>query len=201
MHIFNSAQRYKKEGKKQRKNSVFFAFYLILDAQFVEYCDESFVETLIGTYALGERYIYYIVVAIAYHHVALPLFDSLDSTNTCTTCQNAVASRSRFFRNSLRVSSCFCGSRNSAPLIMTSSGTAQSATESITLQAVQAYVPTADRPKHSATVFRTTTKKTDSKRKRSKYRIRSLCSDCIKCASFVDDGRLPPQFIVNAAFS
>ena len=61
------------------------------DAQFVEHGNQSLVKSLVGADTLGERYIDNIVVAIAYHDVALPLHNSLYSTDTRAAGQDAVA--------------------------------------------------------------------------------------------------------------
>ena len=64
-----------------------------LNTQFIKYFNQPFVKALVRTDTLGEGYIDNVVVAVAYHHVALALLDGLDGTYTRTTGQDAVTGR------------------------------------------------------------------------------------------------------------
>jgi len=69
----------------------FFTFFT-LDTQLVKHRDETLVETFVSTNTLREGHIDDVVVAYAYHHVALTLKDSLDGSHTRAAGQDAVAS-------------------------------------------------------------------------------------------------------------
>ena len=68
---------------------------IILDTQFVEHLNQALVKTLVRTDTLREGNIYHFVIADTYHDVALSLLDSLNSSHTHATCQDAVARRRR----------------------------------------------------------------------------------------------------------
>ena len=63
-----------------------------LNTQLIKYREKTLVKTLVSADALREGHVNDVVVAYAYHHVALTLHDSLDSTYTRTAGQDAVAS-------------------------------------------------------------------------------------------------------------
>ena len=63
-----------------------------LNAQFIQHGDKALVEALVSTDTLRERYVDNFVHAIAYHHIALSLQDSLDGSHTHAAGQDTVAS-------------------------------------------------------------------------------------------------------------
>jgi len=80
-------QNYENKMKYPRESAIFLlplgcftVFYVGLYAQLVQYGNQTLVETLVGTDALREGHIDHVVISYAYHHVALSLYDSLDST-------------------------------------------------------------------------------------------------------------------------
>lgn len=66
---------------------------LYLYAQLVENRYELLVKRLVRTYGIAERHVDNLVVAHAYHHVALPLHYSVDCSHAGAARQNAVVRR------------------------------------------------------------------------------------------------------------
>ena len=69
-----------------------------LDAQLIQHSNQALVKAFVSTYALRERYIDNVIVAITNHHVALPLLDGFDGSCTCTP---AMMPASNQYRNAL----------------------------------------------------------------------------------------------------
>ena len=66
-----------------------------LNTQLIKYREKTLVKTLVSANALREGHIDDVIVAYAYHHVALTLHDGLDGSHTRAAGQDAVACRRR----------------------------------------------------------------------------------------------------------
>lgn len=64
-----------------------------LDRQYIQNVDEFPVDRLVYAYRLVERNIDYLIILDSYHYITLSVLKSIDSSNSQTTCQNAVLRR------------------------------------------------------------------------------------------------------------